>query len=255
MKQVVYLCLSVCLVPLAAYAGGEKAGGLTDPVEILKKVDAAAKAVKAVKYDVVTATTGALVGRAGTAEASCIASGFVNNGPEKYFYDAKVTVPSAPEPVRLTGGTDNDMFFVIDHRNKKAYEDIDPAVMGSAASVFRQVAMIEFLHPTPFSDEINGKSQELKGTEKIEGEECYVVHVVYAAPQAPQATWYFSKKDFLPRRRVDEYTLPDGAKGTMTRTIKNLVVDPKLDKDTFKLKLPEGYTKTDDFAPNLFPVQ
>jgi hypothetical protein len=259
MKQVLCLCLTVVLVPVAALAGDEKAdkktGDMTDPVAILKKVDAAARAVKAVKYDVVTATTGALVGRAATAEAAYIVTGFLNNGPEKFFCDAKVKVPSASEPVRLTGGTDNNMFFVIDHRNKKAYEDIDPAVMGAAAGVFRQIGMIEFIHPTPFSDEINGKSQELKGTEKIEGEECYVVHVVYQAPQAPQATWYFSKKDFLPRRRVDEWALPTGEKGTMTRTVKNLVVDPKLDENTFKLKLPEGYTKTDDFAPNLFPTQ
>jgi outer membrane lipoprotein-sorting protein len=113
--------------------------------------------------------------------------------------------------------------------------------------------MIEFIHPTPFNDEINGRSRELKGSEKVDGEDCYIIHVVYAAEQAPQAIWSFSKKDFLPRRRIDIYALPDGQEGRGTKTITNLVVDPKVDEEVFKLKLPEGYTKTDDFAPNLLP--
>ena len=41
---------------------------------------------------------------------------------------------------------------------------------------------------------------ELKGSKKISGEDCYEIHVVYASENAPEATWYFSKKDFLPRR-------------------------------------------------------
>jgi outer membrane lipoprotein-sorting protein len=109
--------------------------------------------------------------------------------------------------------------------------------------------MIEFLHETPFSDEINGKKQELKGSKKINGEDCYEVHVVYAAEQAPEAIWFFSKKDFLPRCRMDVGKTPDGRKYVQTKTLSNVVVDPKLDDKTFKLKLPDGYTKTDDFAP------
>ena len=112
--------------------------------------------------------------------------------------------------------------------------------------------MIEFVHATPFNDEINGRSQELKGSVKIGDEDCYEIHVVYAADRAPQATWAFSKKDFLPRRRIDAFpaALAGGQAGTTIKTITNLVVEPKLDEDAFKLKLPEGYTKTDDFAPD-----
>ncbi len=107
--------------------------------------------------------------------------------------------------------------------------------------------MIEFLFETPFTDEIKGKKQELKGSKEINGVDCYEVHVVYATDQI--ATWCFSKKDFLPRRRVDEGKTRDGRAYRADKTIAKLIADPKLDKDAFKLKLPDGYTKTDDFAP------
>lgn len=162
-----------------------------------------------------------------------------------------MTRPDTKAARKITGGSDKENFFIVDHKGKIAYQDIDPSVMGPTGQLFGQITMIEFLHPSPFSDEINGKTRELKDSETIAGEDCYVVHVVYSAPGAPSATWSFSKKDFLPRRRVDFFVLPDGTAGSRTKTITELVVNPKLPDDTFKLKLPKGYKKVDDFAPNL----
>ena len=158
-------------------------------------------------------------------------------------------VPDSTETRRVTSGGDGEMFYVTDHQAKKAYEDIDPAVVGSFGRLLRPALMIEFLHDTPFTDEINGRSREFKGSKVINGVDCYQIHVVYTREDAPPSTWCFGKKDFLPRQRIDEFTLQNGEKFTQTRTLANLVADPKLDPDTFKLKLPEGYTKTDDFAP------
>ena len=261
MKRTMCLFLGLCIVAGGAYADekkadekktdGKKAGELTDPLEIVKKVDAAAKAVKTVKYNVSLKATGAIAARSAEVEASFLVSGYVGGAPEKFMAHAKVKLPGSTEAREISAGTDNDMFFIVDHKNKKAYEDIDPAVMGPAGRVFQLAQMLEFVHDTPFSDEINGRSRELKGSQTIGGVDCYEVHVVYAAEQSPEAIWCFSKEDFLPRRRVDVYSSPDGQQATRTRTITNLVVDPKLDDDAFKLKLPEGYTKTDDFAPNL----
>ena len=255
MKRTVCLVLGLAIMPVAAWADGEKTGELTDPVEILKKVDAACKAVKAVKYDATGSATGAMAQRVGSFEAAITVSGFLQNAPEKYKFDLKFTLSGTLEPIHISGGTDNDMFYVIHHKDKKAYEDIDPAVMGQAGRVIGQVMIGEYLYPEPFRDEINAKSQELKGSKVIGGEDCYEVHVVYQAEQAPEATWYFSKKDFLPRQRIDAYTFPSGEKGTRTRTVTNVMVDPKLSDGFFKLKLPEGYTKTDDFAPNFIAQQ
>lgn len=250
MKSTLCLLVGLALASSVAYADEKKAGELTDPVEILKKVDAAAKAVKSVRYDVTYEADGAGASRMSKLQGSVVESGFSRGAPEKYLIDVDVTMAGSSEPRKISGGTDNDLFFVVDHASKKAYEDIDPAVMGSAGRALRAAMMTEFVADAPFTDEINGKSQELKGSKTVGGEECYEIHVVYASERAPQATWYFSKRDFLPRRRIDHYTQGDNQTGTATRTITNLVVDPKIDGNAFKLKLPEGYTKTDEFAPD-----
>jgi len=258
MKRAMCLIMILSLLPTAALAQEKKAepqkpptkaGELTDPLEILKKVDAAAKAVNAVKYNVTYEGFGAMEARGPKLKGKVITSGYEGGMVQKFLVDIEYQAPGQTEAKKVTGGTDADMFFVIDHQTKIAYQDIDPAVFGSFNRALMGAMTIEFVHPTPFSDEISGQSRELTGTESVGGEDCYVVHVVYQAEGAPEAVWHFSKKDFLPRARQDTYTLPDGSKGTMKRTITHLVVDPKISDDTFKLKLPEGYTKTDDFAP------
>ena len=137
------------------------------------------------------------------------------------------------------------MFYVVDHAAKKAYEDIDPQVIGSFGRTIQGAYMIEFVHATPFEHEIQGAKKELRGSEVVGGEDCYKLYVEYAQQNAPAALWSFSKKDFLPRRRIDTY--PNGV--SVQKTITNLKADPKLPDEAFTLKLPEGYTKTDDFAP------
>lgn len=245
-------CLLMCLSlgSVGVYADDKKPPELTDPLEILRKVDAAAKAVQSVKYEVIVEALGEDAAQRGKTKATFIAAGFANGAVLKYRADATVTMPGTTEARMLSVGTDNDMFFLIDHRGKIAYEDMDPAVIGRAARVFQQAQVIEFLHDTPFSDEINARSRKLLGSKMIGDEDCYEIQVVYAAERAPEATWYFSKKDFLPRRRIDKYTMQEGGTRLRQKTIQGLVVNPKIDHNTFRLKLPDGYTKTDDFAPD-----
>jgi hypothetical protein len=259
MKRTLCLLLSVSFVSLAAY-GQEptKPDELTDPLEILKKVDAAARAVSSFKYKSVAEAPAAFAARFGyqKIEATFIVNGVTNGQPEKFFVDAKITLPGEAGTRRVTAGSDNDMFYIIDHQGKIAYEDIDPAVMGAAGNFLQRAMMIELSHPTPFSDEMNGRSRELRGSETVGGEDCYVVHVVYASEQSPEATWSFSKKNFLPLKRIDAYGTPGGGQpATHVKTLTDLVVDPKVTDEMFQLKLPEGYTKTDDFAPNFLAQQ
>ncbi|MBU0717490.1 MAG: hypothetical protein KJ749_04510 [Planctomycetes bacterium] len=259
MKRAMCVMLVLGFVPIAALADEEKDAKPANPaLEILKKVDAACKALKSVKYDVTGSADGAMAARFGAFEASIDASGRVSPNqrtPGKYKFDVKFTLPGTTEPIHLSGGTDSEVFFVVHHKDKTAYEDIDPAVMGQAAGVLPRIMIIEYLFDEPFSDEINGKQQELKGSKTIGGEDCHEIHVIYQAEGAPEATWCFSKKDYLPRQRIDHYTLPNGEKGTVTKTATNVVANPKFADDDFKLKLPEDYTKTDDFAPDIFPRQ
>ncbi len=250
MKRTTFMLAGLAFTSTAVFSADKKPGELTDPMEILRKVDAAAKAVKTVKYDVTLDATGAMAARGGKGSASFIVSGYVDGAPEKFMADAKFTPSGSTDVLHVSGGSDADLYFVVDHRGKIAYEDIDPAVIGNAGRLFQQASMVEFVHSTPFSDELNGRSQKLIGSANIAGEDCYEIHVQYENTRAPEATWCFSKKDFLPRRRIDHRTLQNGDKGTMVKTITKLVVDPKITAETFKLKLPEGYKKTDEFAPD-----
>ncbi len=242
------LCLAIPMNIVVAQQRTMKTGDLTDPIAILKKVDAAAKAVKGVRYKGSIKGTGAGESRVPTVEGTVIMSGWVSGTLEKFRCDVKVQRPQSSEVMEITAGSDGEDFYVVDHKAKKAYVDLDPEVIGSTGRPALLLRMLEFLHPTPFSDEINAGKQELTGSKKIGGEDCYEVRVVYAGGRA-EAIWHFSKRDFLPRARHDIYTTPSGEKGGQQRILTDLVVDPKFDKDAFKLTTPKGYTKTDDFAP------
>jgi outer membrane lipoprotein-sorting protein len=146
-------------------------------------------------------------------------------------------------------GGNGDTFFFVDPERKIVYEDLDPSVIGPRGARAMGLAMIEFTYPTPFSDEIGARTVELKGEEKIGDEDCHKIYLVYN--QAGQAaTWWFSKKDHLPRAVERVFTSPDGGQGTTMLKITKLEAGPKLEDSIFETVLPEGYTKnTDDFAP------
>ena len=249
MKRASCFSLGLVLTFTAALATGADGQELTDPLEILKKVDAAAKAVKAVKYDATFKPLGASIAQGSEVEGSVVMSGWTGGGLEKFLFEVTVKNAGSSDEQKVTAGGNGEEFFVIDHKTKTAYVDIDPAVLGRIGGRARNLQTVEFLHPTPFNDEIVGQKQELTGSKKIGGEDCYEVHVVYVNNRQ-EAIWHFSKKDFLPRGRMD---INKDESGTIVRQsqrfLTNLEVDPKLDDSLFKVKVPEGYTKTDDFAP------
>ena len=76
---------------------------------------------------------------------------------QRYLYDVSVKDPGSDKSHRLTAGADGDIFYLIDWDKKTAYEDLDPAVLGDSGRVAKSVMMIEFVHKTPFRDEITGE--------------------------------------------------------------------------------------------------
>jgi outer membrane lipoprotein-sorting protein len=256
MKRMIGLWLTLALLVPFAYAqqAEEKTTSQpADPVEILKKTDAACKALKTVTYEVSLEGTGEFKARAGRVQAKVIAARLNAKADalglgQKFVVDARLTLPGASEPQHLTIGSDGEKFYVVRHDAKKVHEDVDPAVLGQSGRGVLGAMMFEYLHPAPYDDELKGKKRELLGSKVIEGVDCYEIHVVYAS-EAQAATWYVSKKDYVPMRRIDEIALPDGKKGTVEKTVSKLEIDPKLDENAFKLKVPEGYTKTDEPAP------
>jgi len=218
---------------------------LTDPVEILKLADAASQVVQSIKYDATVEGTEALKDRIGSGKTNIIAVGYRDYFPEKFIVDGEQQAPDGAGTLKFTGGCDGNKFYVIDHNTKSLHSDFMYGVMGSLGQIVGGGIVREFHLSEPFSDEINSEKPELLGTTNIGGEECYEIKVVYSVERDNKALWCFSKKDFLARRRIDYVTLQDGQKGTIIKTLTNLVAEPKIDADTFKMKLPEGYTDTD----------
>jgi hypothetical protein len=221
---------------------------MAQAIEILKKVDAAAKAVNSVRYKVATKPEGEAVKFFATAEGTVVQVGWAGNMAKQFHYEVRTSKAESSEARELTAGGDGETYFLIDHQAKKAYQDMDPNVIGSAGRIIRGFGMAEFVHPAPFGDEINAEKSELLGKEKIGDQECYKIHVVYTVG-GQESTWYFSTKDYLPRRRIRHVTGRQGGKGTFEVTVSDLEINPKLEPGLFKLSLPDGYEQIDDFAP------
>ncbi len=246
---------TVCVLAAVAFAAtawaqdASKGAKLTDPVEILKKADEASKPIKSFRS---TATWEGLHGdaeRAPKMTGKVIAAPAPEGKQALMRTEAKVTRPGSSDVEEVTVGCDGNEYYVIDGKNKKAYVDLDPGVMGSFRRTAGALRMQEYGHETPFQDEINGKVKEFKGIEKVGDEECYHVYVEYSQ-QGLVTDWWFSTKDFLPRRADRVRTNPEnGQKGGGKLVVTGLEVNPKFEEKDFKVTIPEGYTKVEDFAP------
>jgi len=233
------------VLPLAAEEVAEPPRS-PEAIEILEKVDASIKKVSAVRYKVSTKPGGAAENFFAAGEGSAALVGWTGQVPRKFLIEAHTSQDG--QSVQITGGGNGDMYFLIDHASKTAFEDMDPAVLGWAANTLFSFAVLEFVHSAPFDDELGADRVELQGTETVGGEECYKIHVVYAGGQG-ESTWYFSKDDYLPRRRVQSFDMGPQGEGSLERTIYDLEVNPAIEDVLFVMKLPEGYEQIDDFAP------
>jgi hypothetical protein len=164
-----------------------------------------------------------------------------------YQLDIRTLRPRTREPIHLSGGFDGETYFLIDHDSRQAYQDMDREVLGTGGRAFSLVRIAEFVHPAPLTDEATARQVELLDNRTIGGEECYAIKVNY--DDSPDwSIWFISTSDLLPRGREQHFTIPEG-EGSITATVTDLVTDPALDPATFELKVPEGYTLVDDFAP------
>ena len=107
--------------------------------------------------------------------------------------------------------------------------------------------MREFSLDDPFSDELKADSIELLGKRDIGGERCYQVHVKVG--KTSDTVWSISQNDYLPRHVKRIYKNARGEEASTELTLTNLVVNPTFSKDPFRLQVPHGYKKTDEFAP------
>jgi outer membrane lipoprotein-sorting protein len=233
-------------VPIVAQEdGGGEGSRSAEALEILEKVDAAVKAISSVRYKVKTEPGGVATQMVGPGEGKATLAGWNGRIPERFLVE--VDSESRGQEVSVTAGGNGDMYFLVDHTAKKAYEDMDPAVLGSSAQLLFGFAMVEYVHERPFDDELNAETVELLGSETVGGEDCHEIRVVYAGGRG-ESIWYFSKKDYTPRGRVQVFNTPQG-EGSVKRMLYDVEIDPETEDAMFVMKLPEGYEQIDDFAP------
>lgn len=217
---------------------------------ILAKAAAALKQVKRVSYRADYTATGWVARFVATVQGTAVMGEQSKWEIDRFRCEVKLQKPDSSETLEFAAGSDGNVFFLVDSKTRTAHEDMDPAVLGSNGRDIQRVLMPVFSAPEPLSDELESDSIESTGTATVSGEECYKIHVKTDTP--PELVWFLSKKDYLPRRVLRIYPNrrdPEGEEGTTQLTISDLVVNPKFAEDPFRLVLPEGFSKTDDFAP------
>ena len=242
MKRVIGLTAILCLV--GAATAQDKL--LKDPIEILKKADAATKAVKTVRYEATYKGTGAAAARAPQIKGKVLIGGETSVSIQKFLYEGEFKAADGDELVRGKVGSDGKKFFLIDAKNKTVKKGEASYVLGRIGSTLRRLGMLEFVHPTPFTDEINGDKAELRGVKPIGGEKCYEIYVQYAQNQG-ESVWFFSTRDFLPRRVDRLMSGNDGQSGATVLTLSKLEVVNTPKADAFALVVPDGF-ETDTLA-------
>lgn len=234
-------------------------GNGPDVMEILKKADAATRAVKAVAYQGELYGTGALKNRVphvkGTLKVKQGKRSLLGtltgqaSGCPLIRFEGTVLEPGATEEVALKVATDGKRGYRLREKEAAFVQGELPAADDLLRPAYA-IYMREYLYPTPFSDELEGKSARYEGTKEIGGVQCHVVYVVYQDDS--ESRWYFGKEDYLPRR-VDRISKRRSSAGEVrpkdddaktedaqVMTLTLLDTNPTFAKDEFRLKRPKG---------------
>ncbi len=230
-----------------AQGNGAEFSAALEPAEIIKKAEAALKDTQTVRYRFEQRGRTPEDDQVPRVDGEVILSGYRNFLVEKFRLDVKVRPPDKEESV-LKAGADGSIVYLFDVPNKKVYADMDPAVMGSQYKVIGDLMLAGLVSPDPFEYEKKAEKIEYRGRVPVEKEECDSVGFVIGGGWG-EIVWFFGKKDSLPRRVDWVFKTPEGKMEGKSTVIRDLQRNPSLPPDVFKLVVPEGFTRTDDFAP------
>ncbi|UCG34197.1 MAG: hypothetical protein JSU68_06090 [Phycisphaerales bacterium] len=245
--------LLVCGLTAGVYAGqpatqpGKAENEHGNPKEILAKAAAALKEVKHAQYRALYQGTGWFKAYTPHLEGTAIIGEASEHDIVRFRVEVRMTPARAFETIELTAGSDGEIFYVIDTQKKLVYADADEAVLGTRARDPRRVLMYTFVSEDPLASLLEAEDVELREDVEISGEPCFQIHV--PRPDERDVTWCLSKNDFLPRRVEAQIKSPWNAIGTTQVEIHDLIVETECRPEVFRLSVPEGFTRTDDFAP------
>lgn len=220
---------------------------LSDPKEILQRAEIALKEVKSVRYHGQYKGTGWVADYVASLEGSAMLAEPSKHDVPRFHCELKMTPPKSSDTMDVTAGCDGDQFYVIDSETKMVHSDMDQAVLGSQSSNIQRVLMQDFVAKEPLAEDLKAEKFQLREDTEVGDQMCYQVHVIRSESQ--EVTWFISQKDWLPRRVDRLYKDPKKGEGTTQLIVTDLVALPTFSPARFKLTVPEGFTRTDDFAP------
>jgi outer membrane protein assembly factor BamB len=215
---------------------------LTDPAEILRFADAAARAIEAATYDIELIGTGALEPLVGEIKLTTTMQGYAEGLPAHFLVEGSVKPAGAEQVFTVHAGSDGNSFYAVDPATKTVHADLESSVLGPARQAVFAALLNQLLAPAPFGQQLRVTGQELIGSKQVGDVDCFEVKV------SDTEIWYIAKHDLLPRGNQEFYEF-DGQKGSVIKLISKLEANPKLAADQFEIKVPEGYSKTDQPLP------
>lgn len=240
------LLLCVCS-HIMAQEPGKKDSDLPDAKTILQRVSQALKSTPTVSYRAEYKVVGWATAFVPNMEGPVVVGQQSKYKLQRYYCQLKVQKEGSSEVREFTAGCDGENFFMIDPKTRTAHQDIDPGVIGGDGWSIMFVMVPEFGAPDALDKLLKTAKIEIKGTTKVGEVECVEVRIQADDPQ--DVVWTVSKKDFLPRRITGVFKNGEGVESSTDLILHDFKVNPTFVKSPFELVVPEGYKKTDEFAP------
>ena len=209
-----------------------------DLIQVLTEVDAATRAVSSVSYHAKIWTEGEIDLKQPRIEVSVKAQEGGGGRLPLFYIDGVVIKPDRAEGEPFTAIMNDKQAIMINPSDKTYSIGNLPQGMRLIREAFQSCVMQEFVHPAPFSDELNATSRRYEGRQTITGIDCHVIFVVYRG--GTESRWYFGINDNLPHR-VDRISKVAGKSVARVLELSDLNTSPKFDADTFKIEIPEGF--------------
>lgn len=217
----------------------KKDGSIKDFEEIVKNSKAALSLISSVKYDILVEGHGENKSRVIKAKTTLL--GYANRLPKYFKVELDYQGSNPQSSKKLSGGSDGNEFYIIDHLEKTFKRDIESNLLGSNFNTILQGVVNSFVSIVPMNIEKTAKKKTLKGIKNIDGVNCYEISFLFPQYGNYEIIWYFSIKSFLPKAKKTSYTMKNGKIAGFYSTISKMVINPKLSMESFKFSEPKEY--------------